>query len=199
MEDLKKSYSDLIFKRHEVLNEIKQLKEDEKVKRYLELLVLDNDLANNQNELYKKIKMQEYTSCNHIWVDTLGVHNLYRTCIKCGLDRRVLYYVWRYHKVEYLTKNEKIMYEFIKSNSDYYKKGFYTNVSCDADLAFAICRKIKEVHPDIDDTTLIKYFEIALDNIRNNNDSKERKESRAKRLELKPNFNKWNKSDIDKC
>lgn len=45
---------------------------------------------------------------------------------------------------------------------------------------------------DIDDKTVIKYFEIALDDIRNIEVSDERKKSRAKRLGLSKDFNRWN-------
>ena len=41
------------------------------------------------------------------------------------------------------------------------------------------------------DLIAIKYFEIALDNIRNIDVSDERKVNRAKRLALMPSFNKW--------
>ena len=75
-------------------------------------------------------------------------------------------------------------------------KGVETEVACDLDLAQAIFSKIKEVHPDIDDTTAIKYFEIALDDIRNIKVSDERKVGRAKRLSLKPEFKRWSYDDV---
>ena len=85
------------------------------------------------------------------------------------------------------------MCNYLKSNRFY---GLETKVICNIDLAQAICKKIREVYPDIDDKTLVKYFEIALDNIRNIEVSNERKMSRAKRLLLKPNFKKWNAKDV---
>lgn len=48
----------------------------------------------------------------------------------------------------------------------------------------------------ISKTTYTKYFEIALDNIRNIKVSDERKVSRVKRLLLRANFNKWNVADV---
>ena len=68
--------------------------------------------------------------------------------------------------------------------------------SSDLDLAKAIYSKIKESHPDIDDETARKYFEIALDNIRKIKVNDERKVSRAKRLSLSPKFNKWTGCDV---
>ena len=51
--------------------------------------------------------------------------------------------------------------------------------------------KIVEYHPEIDDVTALKYFEIALDNMRNIRVTDDRKESRVKRLMLKPGFHNW--------
>ena len=65
------------------------------------------------------------------------------------------------------------------------------NIVCDKELAMALYKKIREYHPDIDDKTVIKYFEIALDDIRNIEVSDERKKSRAKRLGLRRDFNRW--------
>ena len=89
-----------------------------------------------------------------------------------------------------LTPEQKIMYNYMQDN--YYDRGLHSERFCDLDLAMSIYRKIKEAHPDIDDKTALKYFEIALDNIRNIKVNDERKESRAKRLSLSNKFNKWN-------
>ena len=88
------------------------------------------------------------------------------------------------------------MEEYILKHKDWDKK-YQIIDSCDSNLAYAICLKIIEKHPGIDDKTLIKYFESALSNIRNNNVSLERKENRAKRLSLTPKFDRWNVRDID--
>ena len=122
----------------------------------------NEQLVCQQKDLYKQMKIDEYSFCNHIWVNTLhdydsfeGRSYNYHGCIKCGLDQRVFYLSEQYR---------------------------------DLDLAKAIYSKIKEAHPDIDDETARKYFEIVLYNIRENKVSDERK---AKRLSLSPEFNKW--------
>ena len=76
--------------------------------------------------------------------------------------------------------------------------GIDSNLLCDLDLAMAIYKKIKEVHPYIDDELAVKYLEASLHKIRNIEVSDERKENRAKRLSLKPDFNKWTESDVMK-
>ncbi len=75
-------------------------------------------------------------------------------------------------------------------------KGIKTNIDCDIDLARAIYARIKNAHPTIDDETAIKYLKIALNDIRNINVSNERKISRARRLSLNDDFNRWNARKI---
>ena len=83
------------------------------------------------------------------------------------------------------------MKNFMRFN--YYRKGHISNVSCNLQLAMAMYNKIKEEYTDIDDITALKYFEIALDNIRDIKVNSKRKRSRAIRLDLNPNFDNWGK------
>ena len=136
-------------------------------------------------------------NCNHIWVTTLKDYDsdedeleTYCGCIKCGLDRGVLYLMEYNPDYRSLTLDQQIMYDVIQNH--YFLGGIYTDVECDLELAKAIYKKIHEVHPNISDQLARKYFEIALDNIRNIKVNDERKESRAKRLSLSNKFNKWN-------
>ncbi len=161
----------------------------------------NDQVANNERKLYTQLEFDKFSSCNHIWVNTLcdydrseGRSYNYCGCIKCGLDQRVFHFLDYYPDLSLLSLDQEIMYEFMRNH--YYKGGIYTKVLCDLDLAKAIYSKIKEVHPDIDDETARKYFEIALDNIRNIKVSEERKISRAKRLSLMPKFNKWAERDV---
>ena len=125
----------------------------------------------------------------------------YYGCVKCGLDERVLYLAEYYHNLDCLTLDQRIMYDFMKNHSDNPEKdylGIDSNLLCDLDLATAIYKKIKEVHPYIDDELAVKYLETSLHKIRNIDVSDERKENRAKSLSLKPDFNKWTESDVMK-
>ena len=112
-------------------------------------------------------------------------------CIKCGLDNSALD-----SDRECLPGSKEIMYDYLRKNKNCFDKGIKTKVFCDLDLARAIYSKIKSTHPNIDDETARKYFEISLDDIRNIKVSDERKVSRAKRLSLKPDFKKWNDYDV---
>lgn len=172
-----------------------QLREDDRVKKYIELQSKNETLYNEQIALYQELKKEEYSSCNHILVYSEIDYDRYEGrsykscgCIKCGLDGSVLS-----QSREYLPFSQKIMYDYLRKNR---LRGKETNITCDLDLAHAIYSKVKEVHPDINDDTAIGYFEIALNNIRNTKVSEERKTNRAKRLSLGSKFKNWNASDV---
>ena len=196
MDELKSKYDNIIIKRKKVIDEINALENDKKNKRYFDLCAKDKELKKQQKNLYKEFKNSEYSSCNHICVNTLHDYDRlegrsfdYCGCIKCGLDERVYYKVDNQFNPDYLSFEEKVMYEYL--NNHYDTKGKNTYLLCDLDLARAIYNKIKEYHPDINDETTIKYFETALHKIRHIKVNDKRKENRAKRLSLQPNFNKW--------
>ena len=196
MSILNDKYKKITEQRKNISIELKELLENESVKRYFELCSKDKNLAFQQREVYENIKNEQYLKCNHIWVNTLKDYDSYegRTetycgCIKCGLDERVIYMMEYNPDCSALTEEQKIMYKIM--NDCYYKKGINTNVDCNLELAMAIYKRIKEIYPNIQDGLARKYFEIALDNIRNIQVNDERKKSRAKRLSLNENFNRW--------
>lgn len=151
-------------------------------------------MAYEQKNIYRQLKTKEYSSCNHVWVTTLqdydrheGRSYNYHGCIKCGLNKKVFYLMEKYYdRPDELEFDERIMYDFMRNS--FSDNGIYTNLFCDLDLAKAIYTKIKEIHPDIDDETAIKYLKVALHFIRDIKVSDERKISRAKRLSLHPNY-----------
>ena len=112
------------------------------------------------------------------------------------MDRRVFHLIENSQSLEELTLDQKIMYDFMMNH--FSNRGIDSKLLCDLDLAKAIYAKIKEVHPDIDDKTAIRYLKVALHNIRDTKVNDERKASRAKRLSLKSSFNKWSGSDVIK-
>ena len=195
MSKLKEEYEEVKKRSVNVVNEIKQLENSDIVKRYLDLKKECDRLYDKQISLYSAIKHEEYDECKHILVYSKvdfdryeGRTYRYRGCIKCGLDNSVLG-----EENDYLLYSRKIMSNYLQKK---HLEGITIDVCCDIDLATSIYSKIKEAHPNIDDKTAIKYFEIALDNIRNIEVNDERKVSRAKRLSLNPKFRKWNGNDI---
>lgn len=206
MEEIKKQYEEIVSERNGLTQEIEELKNNDVIKKYFDLCNKDNQLEEKRKDLYKQIKVGEYSSCNHIWVKVLHDYDSaegrsydYHGCIKCGLDQRVFHIKEQYSAFDWFncfTLEQEVMYVYMKDNS--YHNGVYTGVLCDLELAKAIYLKIKEAHPSIDDETAKKYFEIALDNMRNIKVSDERKASRVKRLSLSPEFNKWTAWDVRK-
>lgn len=200
MENLKEQYSKVVDERKDVLRQIEELEKDENVKKYIELKGHNDKLI---KQLYIDMKNDEYSSCNHILVNTLhdydsceGRSYNYYGCIKCGLDSRILSRILEPSESFLLPLEQKVMYDFLKKNG--FNGGVDFDDFCDLDLGKAIYSKIKERHPDIDDETAMKYFGVALNDIRNIEVSEDRKENRAKRLSLSPKFNKWYRIDVER-
>lgn len=199
MEESEKKYKEIVSKRKDVLTELFALEDDEKVKRYLELIELESELKQEENEAYIKVRKKNFKECRHLTVYTKVVHDYIDGkrysdigCIKCGIDTSIYDY-----ERKFLSPEEQAMYDYLKSYSNVLFNS-KPKTTCDLQLGVAIYSKIKERHPDIDDKTAKKYFEIALDNIREIPVSEARKESRAKRLGLKKEFTRWNESDVTK-
>lgn len=201
MSELEKKYNEVIGEKIKIGEKINLLeKTSEEVKEYLGLLEQIKSLNNEELDLYESIKEEEYDSCEHVLVCSEKNFDIYNSgatrqscgCIKCGLDNSVLNYSRHYM---YMSLDRKIMYDYLRSH---YLVGIETKISCDLDLAQAIYSKIKETYPGIDDETVIIYFKVALDDIRNIKVSHEREISRAKRLSLNPEFSRWNAKDIRK-
>lgn len=195
---IESQFKDTINQIEKIKERINELEENDDVKEYRSKCELLEDLTAVKQGLYEQLKKERYKECNHIWVISQtdydrheGRTHRYYGCAKCGLDERVYYLLDQGLRLEELTPKQKIMYDFMYNNSQY-RGGLLSKYECDLSLAKAICKKIIEAYPNIDNDTLRKYFEIALDNIRNIKVSEERKVSRAKRLSLEPNFDNWN-------
>ncbi|MCI9279232.1 MAG: hypothetical protein HFJ02_00335 [Bacilli bacterium] len=199
MSQLKEKFDKITEQRGTIIDEIKRLKEDEKVKRYIALNEQNNNLYSKQLDLYQKMKTEEYGTCKHILVYSKRDYERYegRTylscgCIKCGLDNSVLNY-----GRDYLSGDREIMYDYLRKNVLGGKlRGIETEIDCDLDLAKAIYSKIKKVYPIINDTTANYYFQAALHDIRNIKVSDNREMSRARRLSLNPKFKNWNSQEV---
>lgn len=188
MENAKTKYEEIKIEREKIEAQLLILADTETVKKYLELCQKNFELSIQQEYLYKKLKVNSYSLCNHIWViidnnKNNKYSNNHCGCIKCGLDKRVFYLMQLYHDLDYLTVDQKIMYEFMRKH--FVDSGTKTGIFCDFDLAKAVYAKIMEAHPDIDDETAIKYLNVAINDIKNIEVSDERKKDRAKRLSLK--------------
>ena len=150
-------------------------------------------------ELYRKLKYRQYEECSHIWVcDKAGFNEITGCtyarfgCMKCGLDYSALDKGRTFSNF-----NELIMCDYIEKygkqiNHKHVYTGLTSQVICDLSLAVSIYSRIKKRHPEIDDDTALKYFEIALHDIRNIPVNNTRTQSRIKRLSLSRDFAGWN-------
>lgn len=189
MSDLSEKYESLKKLQETLILQIKQLERETSVMEYKRLNIELDNVMDELYETYKEIKLNEYNTCDHLAVITdkrkeNGKNYFTLGCIKCGLNENAILKPRLVRSVD-----ENIMAEsFCDEDFEY---NLIPNYEVDIKLAHAIYSKIKEKHPNINDKLATKYFEIALDNIRNIEVSESRKQSRIKRLGLKPNFNNW--------
>lgn len=207
MEELEKlitKYEETRQKQENVHKELKELAQDDSVKRYIELQNSQSELIKESGKLYKEIKTQEFSSCKHIWIATSIERDSYEGksyrhygCIKCGLSEDIKNrYAWTYKGKPYIGLStiqleQKAICDFLDKYPTVIFSGTHLNLKCDLNLARAIYFKVKASHPNIDDKTLISYLNHALKNINDIKVNPERLESRAKRLSLSPEFSKW--------
>lgn len=204
MEKLRKEYEKIKGELEELENTLEELENTKDVKEYLrlkeEFCTLQERVEAAAKTIYIQMKKREYRECSHIKVISRieidgdeGRSYNYKGCMKCGLDERFSN-CSGYKNI--LSLDQQIMSDFVKRGEDDDRTSVDTEILCDLELAKAIYAKIKENHPDIDDETARKYFEIALDDIRNVPVNKKRKTSRAKRLSLNNSFKQWDAIDV---
>ena len=189
LEYIMDDFSDIDEEYKNIEQEIWGLEEVPIVKKYIGLQKKKTELEIKRKNLHRLMKYGEYENCDHLWgvsTDEYGEYDC--VCVKCGLNYKSLRLTNR-GKEDSLSFDERVMASVLKEQSPVNNADI--NIVCDKDLAMALYKKIREYHPNIDDKTVIKYFEIALDDIRNIEVSDERKKSRAKRLGLSKDFNRW--------
>lgn len=193
MSDIRKNYEEMLSEMKKINSRLEELMEDKQVQEYLALDGRRIELEPELLSLHTDMKKEEFSKCSHIWIPVSknvdyyeGRSDIDYGCMKCGLDQRVLSASYP----EFLSVDDKIMYNYLRQHYAIHQ-GIKSHTLCDLDLARSMYSKIIEYHPDIDDITALKYFEIALDNMRNIRVIDDRKESRVKRLMLKPGFNNW--------
>ena len=186
MEEIKKRYDELVKERSKVIDRLNVLEKHKIIKEYNELRALNTTLIKKLKECLPLLEVDNYNECDHLLVNTYNVDDYhYYGCIKCGLHDDVL---------ATFDTNNIVMFSYLadEKNITSFRSAKKINESCDLDLAHAIYKKIVNAHPNIDDDTLIEYFENSLNHIRNKNVDDEKNKNRAKRLHLKNSFYKWN-------
>ena len=172
--------------------EKKELEKDEKVKKYIELKKLLEELDTKQYELSRDIQKDIFDRCNHIIVRIHEVHNgtvlLFRGCVRCGLTDKIIY---DRNNREYLEFEEMVMLDYLIND---HKEiiGLDVGISGDLELAKAVYNEIEVKHPQSSDRDKAVSLRETLENIQNNTDVIS-KPKLARKLGLKPDFNNWDK------
>ena len=174
-----------------LLEEIEIMKKDDSVVKYCCLQEKREALYEQLRTIYIQKKLQEYNSCNHLWVEMPGEEHspIYVNavgCIKCGIDTGLRK---RKKKLEDMSLEEQAIMEYSKVGIN--RSLDFIDVVCDLNLGRAILNKINEQYPGLDNRTLAQYFVTALNDIRGIEVNEERQKSRAKRLGLSKDFKSW--------
>lgn len=148
-------------RRKDIIERIDCLKENESVKRYLKLCEENDKLLKDERDLYKQIKNEKFSSCNHIWIDVFheydaaeGRSHNYCGCIKCGLDERVFQLI---ESNKELTLDQEAMADYLKKHIS--KTGIITNLYwTDLDMMKKLYLKAKKEHPDLNDEEIVEYL-----------------------------------------
>ena len=72
MKDLKEQYNHIVSERQTIIDQINVLAENETVKEYFALREQNDKLASQQKDLYKQIKVEEYSSYQTLRIKTSG-------------------------------------------------------------------------------------------------------------------------------
>lgn len=177
----------------ENVSRIEFLEKEEIVREYKKLTETTTKDYKKLEELNFQIAQDKMKNCSHIFI-TNQIDNIwdghrtdtykYFGCIKCGLDSRFTDYDYN-HYASPLQKEMEHIYRETERN------GIVIKEICSLDLARAIYSGILKVYPNIPDEIAIKYFKVALNNIRTNNVTQNVREKRVKRLGLHPSFKSW--------
>jgi len=188
LEAVKKEYEKIKNQIEQNRQIISDLEEDENIKKYIDIKNKIDKLEDNFITISLEYQVKQMDECNHIYVKTcvdnfFDYHRTDKTehyyCIKCGLD--TLLASKEQHKDPHYARIVKI---FKKTR---YKAIHLSEYECHPALAKKIYEGILKVHPDISDEDLIKYFKIAIHNIKTNNE-----EDHIKHLGLTKNYSdKW--------
>lgn len=157
-----------IKKEHTEINDkLKELKENEFVKKYIELNSRRIELEIDFKRLSFEHEVQKLESCNHIFINGhvsryFDGHRYctdeYKYCVKCGLDSKYLE-----EDERFLTELQREMIYIYRRNN----KGIYWDHECDPKVASEIFKKIKTSFPEAPDKELLEYFKVAINNYEN--------------------------------
>ena len=163
---MSKELNDINLKLDSVRIELNRLSRSEVIKKYNKLKYEYHELQLQRNELYKKEKYQEFSSCNHIWI---CCGNKSKYCIKCGLN--TIYKDNEYINFDLLNLEERIIYNYLLDLTDkeVLLKGVNFEYDMDNMIIYEKYQELKEKYPDKSDRIILKYLKESLDELKKEN------------------------------
>jgi len=173
------------------------LKTDSKVQQYIATSTSNSENLARLHALKKDIGLAQMKDCYHVFVtrEIIRSYDGHRTdtynrlgCIKCGLKD--------IHTSELDFTSSSIEEEMPSIYQETARSGVRIDVACSLALAMAIYSGILKKHPTITDQEMVRYFKLALQDIRKTPVTRQHQDKRIRRLGLHPGFSAWNEKDI---
>lgn len=170
IEEMKANLENLKNEYLEIVKELEPLKENEIVKRFIELSNKESNIKYQLKRLPLDIEVEKMKSCNHLFIighrDSYfdghkSVTDTYPYCVKCGLDAK---YIDRdTFSYEFLTPLQKQMIYIYRNGC----KGIYWKHYCKPIIATQIYRDLRKGLPNLSDEELFEHFKVAITNYEN--------------------------------
>lgn len=170
IEEMKERLENLKKEQSEVETELIQLRENELIKRYIELCNKESSITYKFKKMSLDIDTEIMKSCNHLFIighrDSYfdghkSVTDTYPYCVKCGLDAK---YIDRdTFSYEFLTPLQKQMINIYRNGC----KGIYWKHYCKPIIATQIYRDLRKGLPNLSDEELFEHFKVAITNYEN--------------------------------
>ena len=141
MDNIEYEYKSILKEENKLKNIENELIKNDMVAKYINLKNKEKSLSNRKYEIYKKMKFNEYSLCDHIFIPIYKTHDNkhnYYGCIKCKLNNLVS--ILSTSKLD-----DEIMKEFLKeidymSYINFFK---YIDIYSPIDLAHSIYNELK--------------------------------------------------------
>ena len=153
---MKEELEELDSKIDIIRQELDILNNNDVINWYNKLRYKYEDLITLRKEIYKKVKIEEFSNCNHIWVNN-ELNSRY--CIKCHLN--TIYNYLELMNNDNLNEEEKIVFDYLNTlGIDSLKKGVYLDI--DKDKALNLYKLINLIYPDASDEIILKYLNMSI-------------------------------------
>jgi len=170
IEEMKERLENLKNEYLEIVKELEPLRENETVKRFIELSNKESNIKYNLKRLSLDVEVEKMKLCNHLFIighrDSYfdghkSVTDTYPYCVKCGLDAK---YIDRdTFNYKFLKPLEQEMANVYRSHGN----GTYWRHYCNPTIARKIYSELKNGLPNLSDEELFEHFKVAITNHEN--------------------------------